>query len=81
MDGVRNINNEKPNAEECKQFQSNIWDNLKEHERNAEWFREFGAEKDNMKKSDINITEMITKQVKKILNWKSPGPDVVQVTG
>ena len=34
-----------------------------------------------MKQSDIDITEMITKQVKKILNWKSPGPDVVQVTG
>ena len=25
----RNINNEKPNAEESKQFRSNIWDNDK----------------------------------------------------
>ena len=33
MDGIRNINNEKPNAEESKQFWSNIWDNEKEHER------------------------------------------------
>ena len=32
-----------------------------------------------MKQSDINITtEMTTKQVKKIPNWKSPGPDGVQ---
>ena len=31
-----------------------------------------------MKQNDINITEMIKQQVKKILNWKSPGPDGVQ---
>ena len=78
MDGVRNINNEKPNAEESKQFWSNIWDNEKEHERNAEWLRELRTEKDNTKQSDINITtEMITKQVKKIPNRKNPEPDRV----
>ena len=35
VDGIRNINNEKSNAEESKQFRSNIWDNEKEHERYA----------------------------------------------
>ena len=35
MDGIRNINNENPNAEESKQFWSNIWGNEKEDERNA----------------------------------------------
>ena len=75
-DGIKNINNEKPNAEKSKQFWSNIWDNEKEHERNAEWLRKLRAEKDNMKQNDINITtEMIKEQVKKIPNWKSPGPD------
>ena len=59
-----------------KNFWSNIWDNEKEHERIAEWLREL---KDNMKKSNtITTTEMITKQVKKIPNWKSPGRDGVQ---
>ena len=77
-DGLRNTNNEKSNAEESKQFWSNMWDNEKEHERNAKWLRELRAEKDNMKQRDINITtEMIKDQVKKILNWKSPGPDGV----
>ena len=47
MDGIRNINNEKTNAEESKQFWSNIWDNEKEHERHAEWLKELRAEKDN----------------------------------
>ena len=52
---------------------------MKEHERNTEWLRELRAEKDNMKQNDINITtEMIKKQVRKIPNWKSPGPDGVQ---
>ena len=45
MDGTRNINNEKPNAEESKQFRSNIWDNEKEHEKSAEWLSELRAEK------------------------------------
>ena len=77
-DGIRNTNNEKSNAEESKQFWSNMWDNEQEHERNAKWLRELRAEKDNMKQRDINITtEMIKDQVKKILNWKSPGPDGV----
>ena len=76
MDGIRNVNNEKPNAEESKQSWRNIWDNEQEHKRNAEWLRELKAEKDNMKQNDINITtEMIKEQVKKIPNWKSPGPD------
>ena len=67
MDGIRSINNEKPNAKKSKQFWSNISDNEKEQERNAEWLREFRAEKDNMKQNDINLTnEMIKEQVKKI---------------
>ena len=82
MDGIRNINNEKPNAEESNQFWSDTWDNEKELERNAEWLTELRAEKDNMKQNDINITtEMIKEQVKKIPNWKSPGPDEFRVTG
>ena len=79
MDGIRNISNEKPNAEKSKQFWSNIWDNEKEHERNAEWLRELRAEIDKMKQNDINVTtEMIKEQVKKIPNWKTPGPDGIQ---
>ena len=54
MDGIRNINNEIPNGEESVQFWSNIWDNEKEHERNAEWLRELRAKKDNMKQNNIS---------------------------
>ena len=80
MDCLRNINNKKPDSEDSKQFWSDIWANEKEHERHAEWLRELRAEKHNIKQSDINITEMITKQIKKKkkTNWKSSGPDGVQ---
>ena len=78
-DGTRNINNEKPNAEESKQFWSNIWYNENKHERNAEWLMDLRVKKDNLKQNGINITtEMIKEQTKKIPNWKSPGPDGVQ---
>ena len=30
MDGIRNINNEKPKTEENKHFWSNMWENEKE---------------------------------------------------
>ena len=80
MDCLRNINNKKPDSEDSKQFWSDIWANEKEHERHAEWLRELRAEKHNIKQSDINITEMKTKQIKKKkkTNWKSSGPDGVQ---
>ena len=68
MDWLRNINNKKPDSEDSKQFWSDIWANEKEHERHAEWLRELRAEKHNIKQSDINITEMITKQIKKKKN-------------
>ena len=44
------------------------------YERNAEWLRQLRAEKDSKKQNYINVaTEMTKEQVKKILNWKSPG--------
>ena len=78
LTGIRNINNEKLNAEESEQFWSKIWDNEKEHEGNAKWLRELRLEKDNMKQNDINIrTKMAKEQVKNIPNLQSPGPDGV----
>ena len=80
IDGIRSINNEKSNAEKSKQFWSNIGDNEKEQERNAERLRELRAGKDNMKQNDINITnEMIKEQIKKI--GKSQEQMKFRVTG
>ena len=49
MDGVRNTNNEKPNAEESKHFWSNMRYNQSKYKRNAEWLKELRAAKDNIK--------------------------------
>ena len=78
MYSIRNINNEKSYAEESKHFRNNIWDKEKENERNAEWSKELRTGKDNMKQNDVNITEMIKEQIKKILNRTSQGLDGVQ---
>ena len=61
MDGVRNVNNRKQNAEESKQIWSNIWDDEKKHERNVECLSELRAKKGNMKQNDINITSELIK--------------------
>ena len=82
MDGIRNTNNEKPNAEGNIQFLSNMWDNEKEHERNAEWLRELRAEKDNMKQNDISITtEMIKNKSKRSRTGKVQEQIEFRVTG
>ena len=63
-------------------WNSNVWDNKKEHERNAEWLRELIVEKGNMKQNDINIiTEMIKEQVKKIPIGKAQDQMKFWVTG
>ena len=49
----------------------------KKYERNAERLGEVRVEKDDTKQNNIT-TEMIKEQVKKISNWKIPGPDGVQ---
>ena len=82
MDGIRNTNNEKPNPEGNIQFLSNMWDNEKEHERNAEWLRELRAEKDNMKQNDISITtEMIKNKSKRSRTGKVQEQIEFRVTG
>ena len=47
--------------------------------KKKEWLRKLRAENVNMKQNYINIaTKKIKEQVKKIPNWKRPGPDGVQ---
>ena len=50
------------------------------HNANADWFKELKQEGACYEKlTDLMIsTEMVSKQTKKIPNWKCPGPDGVQ---
>ena len=69
-----------PDAEESKQFWSEIWDQPVEHNGEAEWLKdiEHGLI-DIEEQENIRIdSSKVRKQIHKVPNWKSPGPDGVQ---
>jgi len=76
----KTASHEKPDAKESEEFWSNIWGKEVKHNANAEWFKELKQEGAcHEKQTDLMIsTEMVSKQTKKIPNWKCPGPDGVQ---
>ena len=70
-----------PDAGEARSFWSLIWENPVEHNTQAEWLKEIKEEMPalNHKQEDIKIEEgKLKEQLKKIPNWKAPGPDGVQ---
>ena len=69
-----------PDAEESTRFRSNIWDKPVKHKENPKWWRNVEEEFIGLGVQDnihIEVTKL-KKQVRKIPNWKSPGPDGVQ---
>lgn len=69
-----------PNEEETEEFWKEIWGQATEHDKDAEWIRRVERKLDRPdKQRDITITEDNMKKVlKKLPNWKAPGPDAVQ---
>ena len=69
-----------PDAKATKEFWENIWSNPATHNKNSKWLEELKREKDGKEKQEnITITlEKVRKQLKKVPNWKAPGPDGVQ---
>ena len=59
---------------------SNIWDNPIEHNRGAEWLTDVRDELSQCSaQEDVKISEVdVRGQLKKVANWKGPGPDDVQ---
>ena len=78
--GIRS--NGVPNAEECTKFWGNIWGVRKEHNREAEWFKDLKRERERVNERPqerVSISvEKLRKQCRKIPNWKAPGRDGVQ---
>ena len=69
-----------PDAEKSNRFWSNIWDQQVKHKENPEWLRNVEEELTGLGVQDnihIEVTKL-KKQVRKMPNWKSPGPDGVQ---
>ena len=69
-----------PDAEESRRFWSDIWDQAVTHRENTDWLRKVENElKELTLQDDINIEiKKVRKQIRKMPNWKSPGPDAVQ---
>ena len=79
LNGNQRAENAIPDANESKQFWSNIWSKAVDHNIDAEWLETLREEKRDIQQDHLVITEdHVKRQVKKMPNWKSPGPDGVQ---
>lgn len=71
---------EAPDAEEAKTFWNGIWGQQKKHNKDAEWLKDYKEEcarKEKQEKITITMEKMM-KNLRKMPNWKAPGPDMVQ---
>ncbi len=69
-----------PDAEESKEFWNGIWGKSTKHNTNAKWLQDMKEEyKNKPKQEDIKIDrKMLDNQIRKMPNWKAPGPDGLQ---
>ena len=68
-----------PDAEESKEFWSEIWNKRKEYNKEAGWLRQLKKDLGNQQQVNIIITkDIVPKQCKGMPNWKVPGMDGVQ---
>ena len=69
-----------PDAEESRRFWSDIWDQAVTHRESTDWLRKVENELGELTvQDDIHIEiKKVRKQIRKIPNWKIPGPGGVQ---
>ena len=68
-----------PNAEESRKFWGEIWDNAKEHNKQAEWLQQIKETETYPVQENMHISkDKVEEQCRKMPNWKAPGPDGVQ---
>ena len=66
-------------AEESKQFWGNIWSQSADHKKDAKWLHDLRSEVNVKKQEKIDITTGTLKKIlRRMPNWKSPGPDLAQ---
>ena len=64
-----------------KDFGSYLWSIRKEHNQEAEWLKDIKNELVNDKHRQESVVQSVgkvTKQCRKMPNWKAPGKDCVQ---
>ena len=67
-------------AEESSRFWNGLWDQAVTHRGSTDWLRKVENELGEMTVQDAMHIEIkkVRKQIRKMPNWKSPGPDGVQ---
>ena len=70
---------DQPAAEASKQFRGNIWSQSADHKKDAKLLQDLQHEANVKKQEKIDITTGSLKKILgRMLNGKSPGPDLVQ---
>ena len=77
IENMESDNNVTPDADESKAFWDNIWDIPVDYNSGADWVKEVEDSLSGVhNQNDIVITPAkAIKQLRKIANWKAPGPD------
>ena len=72
--------NEAPDATESREFWRNIWAVETEHDRDASWLEGTRKEFVNVQAQDDVVIgiEDVRKGIRRMANWKAPGPDGVR---
>ena len=81
LEGKERSENVIPEKHETNEFWRDIWEKDVTHRMDAEWIEGIETEIDirTPTQQDISVSiEIIRKQIKKLPNWKSPGPDGIQ---
>ena len=70
---------EVPDKKEAREFGGNIWGERKQNRKNTEFLKNFKRDFEyKEEKEEVEITpEKIKKILRKMSNWKAPGPDCV----
>ena len=70
---------EVPNKKEAQKFWGSIWGERKEHQKDAKWLENFKRDFEyKEEQEEVETTPEKIKILKKMPNWKAPGPDFVQ---
>lgn len=68
-----------PDANEAREFWSNIWDRPVEHRRDAGWLNDLKGKTQVEQQDDLTIDiDKLRAILRKIPNWTAPGPNNVQ---
>ena len=72
--------NEAPDATESREFWKNIWAVETEHDRDASWMKDVREKFANVQAQEEVVIgiEDVSKGIRRMANWKAPGPDGVR---